>query len=131
MKFLSEYVEAAQTALFDSTGAFFAFSTDQYNESRVEGVKYVSVGAGLICPKGKVKALTDGLDGIQERGIASDMKENGAKAIIHRELANHECQIVHHPGDAIEKLEGYPITEAEILAEWPSYMAHCIENDLF
>ena len=31
-------------------GAFFAFGNAQFDEQRKEGVKYASLGAGLICP---------------------------------------------------------------------------------
>lgn len=31
----------------------------------------------------------------------------------------------------IEALQGYGITGAEVKAEWPAYLRHCAENDLF
>lgn len=132
MKYLSHYTEQAQSHLFDSTGAFFAFNENQLNERKQDGVKYVSVGAGLICPKDKVKDLINGLDNINQQGIANDIAENGIKAIIHRELANHECQITYCIDDAVDKLADYPgITRETVQAEWPEYIQHCIDNDYF
>jgi len=44
MKYLSDYTEEAQTKLFVEKGVFFAFSKDQFNEQKKEGVDYVSAG---------------------------------------------------------------------------------------
>jgi hypothetical protein len=51
MKYLSNYVEAAQTKLFNETGTFFAFSNKQYDDQAKAGIEYASLGAGIICPK--------------------------------------------------------------------------------
>lgn len=132
MKYLSHYTEEAQTNLFNETGAFFAFSTKQFEEAQDEKVeKYVSMGAGLICPKENALTLHNGLNDINKNGIELDMKENGKKKIIWRELANHECQISMDIDDAIQKLADYPITEADVKAEWPAYWDNCVENDCF
>lgn len=131
MKYLSHYTNEAQTNLFNKTGAFFAFSKDQFEAEQKEGVKYISCGAGLICPKENMKTLVDGLGSINKNGIELDMKENGAKDIIWREFANHECQITCDTSDAVDKLADYPITEKEIQDQWSAYWDHCVENDLF
>lgn len=34
-----------------TNGAFWAFSNKQFDEQKKEGIKYVSMGQGLICPK--------------------------------------------------------------------------------
>ena len=39
------------TPILEANGAFFAFSQSQFDEQKKEGVIYVSMGAGLICPK--------------------------------------------------------------------------------
>ena len=57
MKYLTNYIEEAQTMSFDRAGAFFAFSNKQFDEKKVDGVKYINCGAGLICPKDKVEQL--------------------------------------------------------------------------
>ena len=45
--------------LFKDTGAFFAFSNEQVDEQKQEGVKYVSLGAGMICPKENASRLCE------------------------------------------------------------------------
>jgi len=131
MKCLNDYMENAQTKAFEESGAFFAFSRQQFNEARQEGVKYADFGSGLICPADKVDALIKRIEEIVQEAIKQDVAENGKKNIIWRELANHECQIVGAPAACIEKLEGYPITEDEIRTEWKAYYNHCVENNYF
>ena len=122
MKSLTDYIEDAQTEAFNKAGAFFAFSNDQFNEKQVEGVKYVSVGAGLICPKPNVESLMKSLDETHKAGIAQDLAENGKKAIIHRELGNHEYSITWDIEPTSAALQGYGITDEEIKAEGKSYL---------
>ena len=43
------------TPILEANGAFFAFSQSQFDEQKKEGVIYVSMGAGLICPKAKAE----------------------------------------------------------------------------
>ena len=122
MKYLTNYIEDAQTKAFEKVGAFFAFSDKQFNEQKVEGIKYVHIGAGLICPKGGSKALMDELDKVHAAGIAQDLAENGKKGIIHRELGNHEYSITYSIEDTFYALEGYGITREEIQAEGKAYL---------
>ncbi|MCP3921309.1 MAG: hypothetical protein GY714_01860 [Desulfobacterales bacterium] len=114
MKYLSDYIEEAQTKLFNDMGAFFAFSNSQLEEKREKDVIYVSCGAGLIAPKCNAKELMDGLNKIAEQGIEQDIKENGIKAIIERELNNHECYYTGDIEDCVDKLADYPITQQQI-----------------
>ncbi|NOH36598.1 DUF7659 family protein, partial [Vibrio chagasii] len=114
MKYLSHYIQNKQTQAFDEAGAFFAFSNQQLDESKKEGVKYASLGMGLICPVDNAKQLMTRLDSIVQEGIAEDIKENGKKAIIRRELFNHECFYTNDICDCVEKLEGYGISYDEI-----------------
>ena len=133
MNYLSHYTENLQTELFKSTGAFFAFSDKQFEAGKAAGpIRYVSLGAGMICPKANVKTLIDGLDSINTNGIAADIAENGIKAIIHRELSNHEAQITMDISDTVDKLSDYPgITRETIQAEWKEYFQMCVDNDYF
>ena len=55
MKHLSDYMKHRQTKLFNDTGAFFAFSMDQFNESKKDNTKYINCGAGLICEKDHIR----------------------------------------------------------------------------
>ena len=114
MKYLSDYQENAQTRLFNKTGAFFAFSNKQFDEAKKEGIKYVSMGAGLICPEPYVKEMIETLDSIYRGAIKKDLKENGKEAIIKRELYNYECFYTGNISTAVENLDPYGFTEEEI-----------------
>lgn len=116
MKFLSDYIQDAQTELFNKTGTFFAFSNKQFDEKRVEGVKYVNLGSGMVCPKENVKELMGSLDEIYKNGIAQDLKENGKTGVIERELYNHEAFYTWDWMPTFEALEGYGFTEDEVKA---------------
>ncbi len=118
MKYLSDYINDKQTAAFDELGAFFAFSNEQFNEAKKEGVEYCHVTAGLICPVGNTSELLTRLDTITKEGIAQDIAENGIKAIIRRELFNHECFYTNDICDCVEKLEGYNVTYDDIYQEF-------------
>ena len=136
MKYLSNYTEQAQTDLFNECGAFFAFSQDQLKEGMEKiGVmdvkKLIGLGAGMVCLREHEDKLLNGLEAINQKGIELDLAENGKKAIIHRELANHECQIGGDITPCVEKLESYPITRDEIAAEWREFYNKCIENNWF
>ncbi|CAK1904773.1 BCTnown [Vibrio crassostreae] len=114
MKYLSHYIQDKQTQAFNEAGAFFAFSNKQFDGAKKEGVKYASLGMGLICPVGNAKQLMIRLDSIAQEGIAEDIEENGKKAIIRRELFNHECFYTNDICDCVEKLEGYGISYDEV-----------------
>ncbi|WP_213866071.1 DUF7659 family protein, partial [Vibrio crassostreae] len=85
-----------------------------FDEAKKEGVKYASLGMGLICPVDNAKQLMTRLDSIAQEGIAEDIEENGKKAIIRRELFNHECFYTNDICDCVESLEGYGISYDEV-----------------
>jgi hypothetical protein len=114
MKYLSDYIKEKQTELFNETGAFFAFSDKQFLEARKEGVKYVSLGGGMLCPKDTADRLVEGLDTIYKTGIEEDIKENGMDKIIDRELANHEVYWCGGIENAENALIDYPCTKEDI-----------------
>lgn len=107
MKYLQEYIEEAQTQAFNKAGAFFAFSNKQFDEAKKEGIKYVSMGAGLICPKENADTLAKELDEGYKLGIAQDIAENGREAIVKRELNNHEAYYTGDTTSTIEALSEY------------------------
>lgn len=43
MESLTDYTESAYTQLFNETGAFFAFSNEQFEKGKQEGVTYCYV----------------------------------------------------------------------------------------
>lgn len=131
MKYLSDYMNDSQTELFKKTGSFFAFSQDQFNKAKVEGVVYNTLGSGMICPKENIDELLDGLKSIHDKAIEQDIADNGVKAIIHRELGNHEYQITCDITDTFEALEPYGVSEQDIQDELSEYMQKCHDNDWF
>jgi len=119
MKYLQDYMEDKQTALFEEVGVFFAFSRKQFYEQRKEGVEYASLPGGMICPKGKGVEVINRLHEIFEERVKQDIEENGITAIIHRELDNHECGYTGDIDACAEALEGYQgITRDMIKAEF-------------
>ena len=131
MKYLFDYTSEQQTKLMDDNGAFFAFSIEQLNEHKKEGVAYVSMGQGLIAPQSNAEHLHDELDSIIKKGIKQDIAENGIKAIIHRELGNHEAHITGCVDNTAVALADYGITRLQVSVEFGAYFQHCVENDLF
>jgi len=114
MKYLSDYMNDKQSALFEEYGVFFAFSREQFLEARKEGIKYVNVGAGMIVPKEHVEVVMKSLDEIYQNGIKQDIAENGIDAIIKRELGNYECYYTGDISDAVEALEDYGISRDQV-----------------
>jgi hypothetical protein len=114
MSDLSSFTEQAQSVLFNTLGAFFAYSSKQFEEGKKEGVDYVTVCSGLLAPRVHAQALVDGLHEINERGVAMDIKENGIPAIIKRELFNHECFYTGNIEDCVDKLVDYNIERKQI-----------------
>ncbi len=131
MNYLSDYTAKAQSELLKETGAFFAFSNQQFDEARTPGVEYVSLTTGLICPKDQAKTLWQGLEEIQQAGMKVDLEENGRVGVILRELGNHECQITGDITDAVDCLTPYGITREEVQAQYPAFFENCVKNDYF
>jgi hypothetical protein len=115
MKSLTNYIEDSQTALFKEMGVFFAFSNQQFDEQKKENVKYISMGAGTICPQENVKEFIKKHSDIVKNGIAQDIKENGIEAIIKRELGNYECFYTGDITDCVDALKDYDIKKETIL----------------
>lgn len=91
MKTLNSYTSDKISAAMEKHGAYFAFSKTQFEEKQVEGVKYVSDGSGMVCPKENYNQLIEEMNEIYAEGVKQDIAENGLTNIIKRELANYEC----------------------------------------
>lgn len=115
MKYLSDYINEKTTELLNSTGGFFAFSDKQFLEQKKEGVKYSSLGMGLLCPSENCERFTKEYGEIIKNGIEQDLTENGREGVIKRELANHEAYYTGDITDTAEALRDYGITKEEIL----------------
>ena len=131
VKSLNKYTDELQSVLFDENGAFFAFSDSQFDESKVDGVKYVGVGAGLICPIDNAKTVIEGVNNIHEKGVKMRLKDYSLSRIIQYELANHECQISMDYEAAFDVLKDYGVDQEMMDKEWKIYWEHCVKNDLF
>lgn len=114
MKCLSDYIQDKKIDAIDELGGFFAFSDKQFAAAKKEGIKYVSLDFGMIVPASNANALVEKLDEIQKEGIAQDIAENGIKAIIRRELFNHECFYTNDICDCVERLTGYNVSYDEV-----------------
>ena len=122
----SNYIEAKQSALFTEYGVFFAFGDKQLKEKAKPNTEYVALGMGMVMPKQKNKEVYveffKKLNDISDESIKLDIKENGKKKIIWRELANHEASYTGSANQTIDALEGYGFTEEEIKAELKLYL---------
>lgn len=114
MKNLRSYIDDKQTAALEKAGAFFAFSQSQYDEAAKEGVNYVNMGSGLICPKENAKELWDDLQRTYKEGVEQDKEENGKDAIILRELHNHEYGYTMDISQTVEALEEYGYSAEDV-----------------
>lgn len=114
MKYLSHYLERATSMAIENAGAFWAFGQDQFNEQKKECVKYSNCGAGLVCPTENVAALRERLKKITSAAVKRDLKENGVKGVVLRELSNHECGYTGDIEPAVAALAIYGIERDEI-----------------
>lgn len=114
MKYLSEYIEVKTDKLYEKMGAFYAFGQNQFDEKAKDGVDYVIMGCGLICPKENAQLFIDEYDKIIKESIAEDIADNGKEAIIKRELNNYECYYTGDISDCVDSLKDYGYTKDEI-----------------
>ena len=126
-KILDQDIDSA----LSTHGGFFAFGNDQMKEHINPKLKYVSLGGGLYAPKKSYKQLAKAINKASQDHRKRDLKNNGIKKIIWRELANYECQIIDDPSDCIEALKPYGITEEQIRSEYSAFWDDCVKNDYF
>jgi hypothetical protein len=116
MKYLSDYMEEKQTALFNKTGTIFAFSQKQFDEQAIKGKQYSRIGQGMLTQKGNEMKVIKTLEKIYQQAIVQDLKENGIKGVIQRELENYEVYYTNDLEPAMEALKDYPeITQKDII----------------
>lgn len=124
MKPLNSYTNDALTQLFNESGAFFAFSQQQFEMKKKEGVVYCSLGGGLISPKESAINVVESIANISKKGVEQYIAENGRRAIIKRELMNYECFYVGDVTDCVEALEEYGIEKDEIISVYRDMLAN-------
>ena len=115
MKYLAEYTAGPIEDAMATSGAFFAFGTEQFEARANPRFNYTRLGMGLICPVDTAAQLTADLAKIHIQGIKDDIADNGLNAIVIRELNNYECYYTGDPEDAILALELYPVSKEDIL----------------
>ena len=118
MKYLEDYINEAQTELFDKYGVFFAFSDEQWDDQvnpELTKADYYHITAGMYCPKENTDDFLTDHAKVVDQGRHTDIAENGLQAIIIRELNNYESYYTGDAEDAIEALKGYPVTTEDIL----------------
>jgi hypothetical protein len=123
MKYLSNYMETAQSNAFKLYGAFFAFGNKQYEEKAIPEIKYVSMGYGLICPYIWADSLSRELDNIYTNAIILDVEENGAEKIIEREYFNHETQLTGDKSGLMGAISGH-------MEKFPDKFTHSLINQI-
>lgn len=104
MKSLNDYTDTSTSKLFADNGAFFAFSNKQFEEKKQEGVTYVSMNSGLICPKENAKTMMTEFERIFDNAVKQQVKDFGAEAIIRYEYFNHETQLTGDVEQVIDVL---------------------------
>jgi len=123
MKYLQDYQEEKQTELFNQFGVFFAFSKVQLNEGIdknksnkkvLPGEKHTHFPGGMFAPSKNADIIIEKLDSIYKEAIAQDLKENGKKGIIKRELHNHEAFYTYSIEDTVDKVKPYGFTTEDI-----------------
>ena len=136
MKYLQNYLEENQKKTDKKYGVFYAFNNSQFEE----GCKKVGASkdnkvrrlyAGLYILSKNVDKYLDETEKNTENAIKQDIKENGVKKIIFRELTNHEYQLTQDTENILNVLEGYNFTNEQLTKYINGYMKYCIENNLF
>jgi len=138
MKYLSDYIEAEQKEVFKKCGVFFAFSKEQFKKgcesvgATVEN-KVTDIGYGSYCLSINVDSYVKEMEEIHAKGVQRDIKENGIKEIILRELGNYETQITGRWREAYEVLEDYEgVTEELVLKIYrEDFIPMCDKNDWY
>jgi len=124
-------LNAQFTKIWNTYGAFIAFTQKQLKEKMQEGVQYATTGWGLICPSENIEKMQDEMHAAVKELQTYELETLGKKKLIWRELANHEAQITMDYSDTVDALAGYGITEEDVHAQWGAYMNYCREHDLF
>ena len=125
------------------SGAFWAFGEKQFEEQKKEGVKYASLGAGLICPVDNAQELLKEIERIskeekeKERGaIQKRIKELGIEKLPKEERIKNRIILISEATARIqnyidcmelqEAIEGLRKAEQEYIKEALDHLITCI-----
>lgn len=137
MKTLNAYTDELTSKLFGENGAFFAFGNKQFDENKQEGVTYVSLASGLICPKENAKNVMIEFEQIFNDAVKQQVADFGAEKIISHEYFNHETQLTGDNDQVIDVLsthrELFPelFTDEIILKVCKQCFKEAVANDWF
>lgn len=95
---------------FKDHWAFFAFSNQQFEEQKVDGVKYVSAWHGLFCPADKAKQILEAFKEHNEKEKQKQIEVDWIDNIIRYELGNYECYYTWDLSDVEWMVEEYGVT---------------------
>jgi hypothetical protein len=112
---IKKHYEDYRTDLFESFGVFFAFSNQQLNEGKKEGVEYVQWMNGGFVPKDKAESFIEALEAnieVQEKTLSS---EPHRRDYIAYELSNHEAYYTGDIDNALNVLSNSGITREEVI----------------
>lgn len=125
-----EYQEKEQSKLFNKYGAFFMFGNQkeilqELKTKKEEHIKsglmtsddkFCSLGFGLYAPTKNAPKIREGMAQITKNKVAKDIKDNGIKNIIIRELYNYETFISYDFDTVISALKPYNVSTELILS---------------
>ena len=109
-----EFTEDETTKTLNKYKAFFAFNNEQFNEQKEEGVKYYSMGMGLILPKDNAKDFIAEMEKNHKHKKKKYLERYSRESIIKMELDNHEGNYE----DTCKCLKSLGIKKEEVLNIW-------------
>jgi hypothetical protein len=132
MKTLNNYTEQPIAEAMTKAGAFFAFGNKQFDEQKKEGIKYISMGMGLICPKENADQLAKDMDEAIKKGKAdykADLKARADALKIEQlppaERINNRIILIQ---EASSRINNYMDDEA--IAEYQKELQTCKPEEI-
>ena len=111
---LTKFSEQRISEVLKKYDAFWAYSKEQFEANKKEGVEYGILPGNLICRKGQGGNLVDEMDKVTKEAGKEWIETYGKEACINYELSNHECYYSYDYEDAYNALSHLGITEEEV-----------------
>lgn len=120
---IKEECQSKISAMLAELGVFFAFSNQQFDEHKKEGVTYVQMGMGMIAPKENAKLVREAIDRINAETGEAYRERVPINEYILYELYNHECFYTGNYSEILELVQfHYPDCTIENI--WEVYQAN-------
>lgn len=122
--------EAKYSSILNDLGVFFAFSEDQFDTKKVDGVTYVSGYYGECIPKENVQEYIERMKELVVETKKSFTENIELDQYITYQLANHEAFYTGEINDAMYAVLGYfpDVTEEDMWrvyrTEWDKHKAY-------